>query len=122
MKATMYTVEAVMGTLILLIGVISIFPIEQSSEFVFSDHGYNCLKQLDASGDLRYYAYNSMNSELNTSLYECLPKTSNYTFKVCSSSPCTENLPDGNIVLSSYVMRGYLTYEPRIINLWVWLK
>ncbi|MFH0928736.1 MAG: hypothetical protein V1818_00060 [Candidatus Aenigmatarchaeota archaeon] len=122
MKATMYTIEAVIGTLILLIGVISIFPLEQEGEFQFSYHGYDCLKYLDDAGVLRRYAYNGMNAELNSSLYNCLPRTAGYAFKICSSSPCIETLPEKDVVLSSYLVSGETTYDPRIINLWVWSK
>jgi hypothetical protein len=123
MKATIHTVEAVIGALILMVGVMSIYPIEGSSDFHFSDEGYNCLRYLDESGLLRSYAYNGMTDELNNSLYDCLPKITGYAFSVCMTTSCTTSLPSGkSVFLSSYLVSGENSYSPRIINLWLWLK
>ena len=123
MKATIHTVEAVIGTLILLVGVMSIYPMEGSSDFYFSDEGYNCLRYLDESGSLRNYVYNDMTAEMNTSLYNCLPKITGYTFRICSATPCATSLPaNKSVFLSSYLVSGENSYSPRIINLWLWLK
>ena len=37
MRATVHTIEAVIGTLILVVGVMSIYPISESRDFYFSD-------------------------------------------------------------------------------------
>jgi hypothetical protein len=100
----------------------SIFPMESSEEFQFSDQGYQCLKYLDDAGLLRRYAYAGLTTDLNNSLYACLPKTADFVFKVCSSMPCAEPLPQGDIVLSSYIMSGEISYDPKVINLWLWSK
>jgi hypothetical protein len=127
MKATVHTIEAIMGTLILLVGVISIYPIEERQEFYFSDEAYDCLKYLDNEGLLRYYIYNNLVDDLNNTLRSCLPGISDYTFQICSSLPCTTTLPsDKSTFLSSYLIAGEnkatINYDPRIINVWVWLK
>jgi hypothetical protein len=127
MKATVHTIEAIIGTLILLVGVMSIYPVEDRQEFYFSDEGYDCLRYLDQEGMLRYYVYNSMVDELNNTLRSCLPGISDYTFEICSSLSCTATLPaDKSTFLSSYLIAGEnkdtTNYDPRIINLWMWLK
>lgn len=123
MRATIHTIEAVIGTLILLVGVMSIYPIGGSTEIQFSETGHDCLKYLDDSGLLRNYVYAGMTDQLNNSLGLCLPQIAGYTFKICSTLPCTETVPaDRSVFLSSYLLSGEKKYDARIINLWVWLE
>ncbi len=127
MKATFHTIEAIIGTLILLVGVMSIYPIQDNEEIYFSDEGYECLKYLDQSGLLRYYVYNNLLNELNSTIRSCLPGITDYTFQICSSLPCTAGLPtDRSTFLSSYLIagmnKGAVNYDPRMVNLWVWSK
>ena len=123
MRATIHTVEAVIGTMILLVGVMSIFPVQERTEFYFSDDGYSCLRYLDDSGLLRNYVYNGLMGELNSTLAACLPQITGYTFKICQAAPCIDTLPsDRSVFLSSYVLSGDKTYDKRIVNLWLWLK
>ncbi len=102
----------------------SIYPIEKTREFYFSDQGYNCLKYLDQKGLLRYYVYNDLVGDLNNDLRDCLPSISDYTFKICSTSSCITSIPpDKSTFLSSYLIAGNTTnYDHRLINLWIWLK
>jgi len=123
MKATVHTLEAVIGTLILLAGVMSIYPISERNDYYFSDDGYKCLRYLDEGGLLRNYVYSGMTDELNNSLRACLPQTAGYDFKVCQTASCTTSLPqDRSVFLSSYLLSGEKSYDPRIINIWLWLK
>lgn len=123
MRATIHTIEAVIGTLILLVGVMSFYPMEQRTDFYFSDDGYACLKYMDDAGVLRNYVYNSMTDELNSTLRECLPQIIDYTFKICATTTCTTDLPaDKSVFLSSYLLSGDKTYDKKIINLWLWSK
>ena len=123
MKATIHTIEAIIGTLILLVGVMSIYPISDGEDVYLSEDGYNCLKYLDDSGQLRNYVYNGLITEINNSLRDCLPQVTGYTFKICATMDCSETLPiDRSIFLSSYLLSGQKSYDPKIINLWVWMK
>ncbi|MFH1229089.1 MAG: hypothetical protein V1678_01535 [Candidatus Aenigmatarchaeota archaeon] len=123
MKGMMYTIEAVIGTVLILLGIMYIYPTQHQSETSLSETGYSCLSYLDKSGLLRYYATSNMSSELNVSLRNCLPSTAGFKFKVCSSSDCREDVPTGkSVYVSSYLIAGDKTYERRMINLWVWLK
>lgn len=127
MRGTIHTIEAIIGALILLVGVMSIYPIEEPREFYFSDQGYNCLKYLDQKGLLRYYIYNDLIDDLNNSLKDCLPPISDYTFKICSTPSCTTTISSNkSIFLSSYLIAGEnkvtTNYDPRLINLWIWSK
>ena len=123
MKATVHTIEAVIGTLILMVGVMSIYPVTESRDFYFSEEGYDCMKYLDDAGLLRNYVYNSMMDELNSSLRDCLPQVARYEFKVCPTPDCITTLPsDKSVFLSSYILSGEESYDPRIVNIWMWLK
>lgn len=123
MKAMLYTLEAILGAVLVLVGIISIFPIQQQKEMIFSDVGYSCLSYLDQKGFLRYYAVNDMVTELNNSLKNCLPSVTDFKIKICSSSDCKDTTPiDKNVYLSSYLIAGENTYNNKLINLWVWLK
>lgn len=122
MKAMLYTIEAVFGAILILVGIMSIFPIQQQ-ETAFSDVGYSCLNYLDREGILRYYAVNDMITELNNSLKNCLPSVMDFMVKVCSSSDCKGTTPtDKSVYLSSYLIAGENTYNNKLINLWVWLR
>lgn len=124
MKGMMHTLEAVLGSVLVLVGIMMIFPVQQTSEINFSEVGYSCLNYLGQNGLLRYYAINNMNAELNDSLKVCLPSVANFKLKICSTSDCTDNdIPyDKTVYLSSYLIAGENTYNKKIINLWIWLR
>lgn len=123
MKAMLYTLEAILGAVLVLVGIISIFPIQQQKEMIFSDVGYSCLSYLDQKGFLRHYAVNDMVTELNNSLKNCLPSVADFKIKICSSSDCKDTTPtDRDVYLSSYLIAGENAYNNKLINLWVWLK
>jgi len=119
-----HTMEAVLGTLLILGGIILIFPTQQQNEINFSDITYSCLSNLDQRGLLRYYAINNMNTELNNSLKSCLPPIADFTFKTCSSSSCIDTTIPYNktVYLSTYFIAGENSYNRKIINLWIWSK
>lgn len=121
-KGIVYTLEAAIGTVIVLLGIITIFPI-QSSRAGLSDVGYNCLSFLGQNGSLRQYAESGMLDQINISLSTCIPSVMDFTFMVCSTADCIGSLPSGKtIYASSYVIAGYDTYNKKLINLWMWMK
>ena len=116
--------EAILSSVIILIGITIIFPIQQSSEISFSKIGYDCLEYLDQKGLLRYYAGNSMIIELNNELKNCLPSVADFKIKICTTSDCRDTtIPyDKTVYLSSYLIAGENTYNRELINLWIWSK
>jgi hypothetical protein len=120
----MHTIEAVLGAILVLVGIMLIFPTQQQNEINFSDIGYSCLYNLDQRGLLRYYAVNSMNTELNDSLRSCLPTMADFNFKICSVSNCINtSIPyNKTVYLSGYLIAGENTYNRKLINLWIWSK
>jgi len=124
MKAMLYTLEAVFGAVLILVGLFFISPIQQQKEFKFSETSYSCLNYLDQNELLRYYAVNDMRIELNNSLKNCLPPILDFTFEICTSPTCkSTSMPyDKPVYISSYLIAGYTNYTRNLINLWVWLK
>jgi hypothetical protein len=124
MKAILYTLEAIFGAVLILVGIMFIYPTQQQTEISFSEVSYNCFKQLDQTGLLRNYATNSMITELNNSLRECLPPITDFKFKICETSDCVDiSVPyDKPVYLSSYLIAGDTSYNRKLINLWVWSK
>jgi len=120
----MHTMEAILGAVLVLVGIMLIFPNQQQKEVSFSEIGYSCLNYLDQKGLLRYYMINEMNTELNDSLKSCLPTLTDFNFKICSTSDCINNTIPYNktVYLSSYLIAGENAYNRKLINLWVWLK
>jgi hypothetical protein len=119
-----HTMEAVLGTLLILGGIMLIFPIQQQNEINFSDISYSCLGMLEQKGLLRHYVSNNMNTELNNNLRDCLPSVADFKFKICSSSSCMDTTIPYNktVYLSSYLIAGENTYDRKVINIWVWSK
>lgn len=119
MKGVMYTLEAVIAAIIILMGVVSILPIQESRTSL-SNVGYSCIKYLDVKGSLRTYVASNLSSDLNNSLRNCLPSTLGFNLKVCSSADCTAALPsDKEIYASSYMVAGA---DNRLLNVWMWTK
>lgn len=123
MKGFSYTMEAVFGAILILLTLLNIYAIIPRTENNLSELGYNCLKNIDNKGLLRYYALNELNLELNSNLRECLPFSIDFKFKVCSTADCNISLPqDKSVFLSSYLIAGDSSFSPTLINLWVWSK
>ena len=121
MKGFIQTLEQVLGTVLVLTVLITLFNPQPPSSNL-SSIGFNCLKDLDNKGLLRSYAANNLITDFNSSLQQCLTAF-NYEFKICSSTVCNTTLPaNKDVFLSSYFVSGYTTYQPTLINLWVWSK
>jgi hypothetical protein len=120
----MHTLEAILGSVLVLVGIMLIFPTQQQREINFSEIGYNCLNYEEQRGYLRYYAVNEMIDELNNSLKDCLPAVADFKFKICSSSDCIDTTIPYNktVYISSYLIAGENTYNRKLINLWIWSK
>ncbi len=117
------TLEAAIAIVLILVSMVFIFAGEEIREPQISATGYECLKNLEDQGLLRYYAVNNLEDSLNTSLKTCIPPLLNYTAKICATSQCSAVLPvNRTIFLSSYLIAGYDSFNPKLVNLWVWLK
>lgn len=123
MRGMLYTLEAILATVMILVGIVSIFPIQEQKETIFSDVGRSCLSYLDQNGLLRHYAVNGMEAELASSLRNCLPQVTDFSVKICSSSNCTASIPgEETVYLSSYLIAGENSYNKKLVELWVWRK
>lgn len=124
MKGVLHTVEAVLGVMIILLGVIMVYPIRAKTEVQLSEIGYVCLKELDQEGTLKYYVENDLTFDLNTSLRNCIAQIADFTFEICDTAVCNPNtVPDDKeIFVSNYLVSGYETYEANLVSVWLWLK
>ena len=124
MKGVLHTIEAVLGVMIILLGVTMVYPIRAKTEVQLSEIGYLCLKELDQEGTLKYYVENDMTSNINTSLKSCIPQIADFTFEICSTVICNPSVIPNNkqIFVSNYLLSGYETYEANLVSVWLWLK
>lgn len=122
MKGFINTLEAGIAIVLILVSVVFLFVQNKPQESQISDIGYNCLKQMDNEGTLRYYAENNLEDNIVSDLRSCIPPLFNYTVKICTSSKCITQLPyDKSTFLSSYLIAGDNSFQPTLVNLWTWL-
>ena len=121
MKGFIKTLEAGIAIVLMLVSIVFLFTQREAHKTQMSDAGYNCLRNLDNNGTLRYYSENNLEAELTSDLRGCIPPLFNYSVKICTSSSCISQLPfNKEIFLSSYLIAGESSFEPALINLWVW--
>jgi hypothetical protein len=117
------TLEAAIAIVLILVSIIFLFTNKEITEPQLSATGYECLKNLDNQGMLRYYAANGLEDRLNADLKTCIPSLLNYTTKICATSTCNTVLPiNKTVFLSTYLIAGDNSFNPRLVDLWVWLK
>lgn len=117
------TLEAAIAIVLILVSMVFLFTGEEVTEPQMSVTGYECLKNLDNQGLLRYYAANDLGDSLNADLKACIPPLLNYTVKICATSTCNTLLPiNKTVFLSTYLIAGDNSFNPRLVDLWVWLK
>lgn len=121
-KGFVKTLEAGIAIALILVSMIFLFNEQTKTEAQLSDTAYSCLLYSDYNGSLRDYASRNMESELVSNLRSCLPPLLNYTARICTTSYCSSSdLPENKtIFLSSYMLAGENSFEPKLINLWVW--
>jgi len=117
------TLEAAIAIVLILVSIVFLFTGKEITEPQMSATGYECLKNLDNQGMLRYYAANGLVDRLNADLKTCIPPLLNYTTKICATSTCNTVLPlNKTVFLSTYLIAGDNSFNPRLVGLWVWLK
>ncbi|OGI11726.1 hypothetical protein A3K64_00335 [Candidatus Micrarchaeota archaeon RBG_16_36_9] len=121
MKGFIKTVEAGIAIVLMLVSIVFLFVQNKPYEPQIADLGYNCLKNMDDDGTLRYYAENNLESNIISDLRYCIPPLFDYKVKVCTTSHCISELQtDKTIFLSSYIIAGSDSFNPRLVNLWIW--
>ncbi len=117
------TLEAAIAIVLILVSIVFLFTGKEITEPQMSATGYECLKNLDNQGVLRYYAANGLGDRLDADLKACIPPLLNYTTKICATSTCNTVLPlNKTVFLSTYLIAGDNSFNPRLVGLWVWLK
>ena len=122
-KGVVQTLEATIGAVLILSTLVFLYSFQaDTTEINLLDKADACLKYLDNKGELRYYAFNGVTT-LETKVKDCLPGITDFDLKVCYTEQCNGDLPENKtVVLSSYIISGYDTVNPALINLWVWSK
>ncbi len=120
-KGFVQTLESSIGAVLILSMVILLYSYQPAvPEMQLLQKGYDCLENLDNTGYLRYYAFNNL-TELENNIDNCLPATTEFKIRICDTEDCSTNLPDNKtIILASYLISGYESPQPSLINLWVW--
>jgi hypothetical protein len=121
MKGFWRLVESVIAVVILMFFVLSLsiqymrFPEESEVR----SKGYEVLRDLDRSGKLRPYVISKDFETLNSNIE--IPNY-NHSIRICDSGgSCVGNYPDvSNVWVSTYIISGKNTYEPREVRLYLW--
>lgn len=124
MKAYLYTLEAMIASLLILSTLVFIYHPQQKTSFDFSilkDSGIGCMKDLGNKGLLRYYALNNLTQEMRTAAQSCLPKTANFSVGFCTDV-CNMDVPINKttIVVYRFIAGESATFQPTTINLAMW--
>ncbi len=124
MRGVLQTLEAVLGVMVILIGLTTVYPVREKGEFQLSTTGYNCLRQLDQEGNLKYFVENDLVIDLNNSLRDCIPRIADFTFKICNTDLCNPDVVPQNkeIFVANYLVAGHESFENNLVSLWLWLK
>jgi hypothetical protein len=121
MKGFWRTVESVAAVILvmsfLLILGATYFSVNIEKDM--SSVGYESLRELDRSGQLRADAvsgdYDSIESGIEIRGF-------NHSVEICGyEGNCTGDYPDaGNVIVSSYIISGQDSYRPMEIRLYMW--
>lgn len=115
------TLEAVIASALILIAIIY-FSIPQGilPETKLVKTGFNCLKDLDNKGLLRYYASNNLESDLKRSLENCLPL--DFDVRICGID-CSLGFQTNETAISvNYLIAGEKFPNPMQVKLWMWAR
>ena len=83
-----------------------------------ADFAYNCLKDLDNKGILRYYALDN-NTQIRSYITSCLPRTLNFSIGFCNG--CAAANVNKSVVSIKYIVAGEgSTFQPTSVNMLVW--
>lgn len=120
-KGFLYTLEAMIASLLILSSLLLIYNIQEpKSEKIPIELGYNCLKEMDYKGFLRNYVLNNDVQQINNYLDDCLPKTIDSSISFGEQVTLPTNV---SVVIVDYLIAGEKdTFNPVLINLYMWSK
>jgi hypothetical protein len=121
-KGFTYTLEIVIGTVFVLL-MLSIYFVHKPITEMDTSIGYKCLRSLDKNNILEYYSVNKDEQGLSDSLKGCLPPSYEFRVRICENLECSVTLPENKtIIVTSYLVSGFTTFNPAFINLWMWKR
>ena len=117
------TLEAVIAALMVLIFFAVFFSPQSLPEFetsIWKIKGFNALKALDESNELRKYVLENNTQEIEKKLQLLLPPTVNYEVVVCEQN-CYVSVESEKLVSVNYFIAGDVNeIEPKQIVLYMW--
>lgn len=131
MKGYIHVLEAMIAALLILSAAVVLYQGRQAAPSfdvsTMKETGYNCLKNLDSKGMLRFYLLANDSQSARNELRSCLPNTVNYTTAFCAGDDlaCSNYTLHGNktTALADYLVAGEgSTFQPSFINLYIWSR
>ena len=124
-KGILQSLEAAMAALMILTALAIVFSSKENiPEFEtvsWKSKGFNSLKTLDDSNELRLYALTNNTQIIVEKLQNLLPSNVNFDVKICSSNCTLPNITAEKIVSVSYLISGNVTtFNPKEIFLYMW--
>lgn len=121
MRGFWRTVESVFSVMILMAFVLMLSGVyvDPPQETDLSPVGYEKLRELDIRGDLRGYVSSGDHASISSMI--SIPGY-NHSVDICDQyGSCTGYYPDSdNIMVSTYIVSGDSSYQPREVRLYIW--
>ncbi len=128
MKGYVYTLEIVIGMLLILVTFISLFsspPSKPEIEVtVIKQSGFNSLDFINKEGLLRELVQNNSEAELESRLSALLSKSVKLEAEICTETCGTTGVSTtGNVITFDYYVSAFNeNYMGRRVKLWLWRK
>lgn len=128
MKGYVYTLEIVIGMLLILVTFISLFsnpPSKPEIEVtVIKQSGFNSLDFINKEGLLRELVQNNSEAELESRLSALLSKSVKLEAEICAETcGATGVSTTGNVITFDYYVSAFNeNYMGRRVKLWLWRK
>ncbi len=122
MKGYLFTLESMIASILLLSVLLIVYNGSvQPHEFgtvSIAESAYNCLKDLDNRGILRYYALNN-DTKIRGYIRPCLPMSLNFSIGFCET--CATTNANKTVVSIKYIIAGDGSrFQPTTVNMLAW--
>ena len=127
MRGYLYTLEVLIAFSIMSIILISIYKIPETQPeldiSLIKQQGYNALKYLDESGDLKKIMASNDEITLENELSKLISKSIEFETEICRNRCDERNVPKNRtIIVVDYYSSGYRFYDNKKVRLWLWRK
>lgn len=128
MKGYVYTLEIVLGLMLMLVTFVSLFsnpPSKPEIEIsIMKQTAFNAMDFLNKQGLLREFVLNNSESEVESRLSGLLTKSVNVETEICTESCSSAGVPSkGSVIALDYYVSSFNgNYMGKRVRLWVWRK